>query len=244
MVTITIQEDFDGGPSIPTQHLRPGEVQNFGRGGPGSPVDISLAPEDRAISRLAGVITARDTFWCITNESWNKTYVVEHTDQVPGYIQVQPGMREAVIPFETSRVRIPGAEREYTFLVMAPEQGPVPDRAGSSGDRVTVGCETEAAYRLDRWNTYFRVLVAFCEPQLQGPTSEIPTQIQVANRLGLSRPAVNAHIEYLLNRKLKIGNHGHGAGVDWRQRALVEHALRFGLVTEADLQLLPEIGRS
>jgi hypothetical protein len=61
----------------------------------------------------------------------------------------------------------------------------------------------------------------------------------VANRLGRTRAAVNAHIDYLLNQKLKIGSQRRGSGADWRQQVLVEYALRFRLVTPTDLQLLP-----
>jgi hypothetical protein len=157
-------------------------------------------------------------------------------------VQVRPGTSGVVIPFETSRVRVPGARGEHTFLVMAPEQGAGQVLGTATGDGPpSTGVQTQVAYRLDRWNTYFRVLVAFCEPQLRDPTARVvPTQPQVASRLGLTRSAVNAHIEYLLHQKLRLGQQGRGAGADWRPQALAEHALRFGLVTAADLTLLPD----
>lgn len=238
--TVTVQPDFEGGPSFPPQHLHKGESCTFGRG-PGSDVDVGLAPDDRAVSRMAGVIEARGRHWRITNPSRNKTYVVEHTDRIPGYVQVRPGMRQLVIPFETARVRIPGGRQEYTFLVMAPEQGPMPGPEVLGKRPTPPDATTEGVYRLDPWNTYFRVLVALCEPQLRGsPVAVVPTQPQVAERLGLSRPAVSAHIEYLLNQKLRIGSQGRSAGLDWRTQTLVDYALRFGLVTSEDLRLLPD----
>ena len=141
-----------------------------------------------------------------------------------------------VIPFETSRVRIPGADREYSFLVLVPDPPFLPSR--SRGEEHS----SLAPFRLDPWNGYFRVMVAFCEPRLRDQSCQrIPSTNEVSQRMGLSVSAVNGQITYLLEEKLRLPRIGNGPGVPWRQRILVDYALRFGLVTREHLRVLPAL---
>lgn len=237
---ITIQADFEvPGADLPAHHLLEGESRWFGRGGGSTAVDIALAPGDRAVSRLAGVIESVGDHWRLTNTS-NKTYVVEHTERISGYVMVRPGTQGMAIPFETSRVRVPGTDQEYRFLVMAPELACIPSLVDDTGPDPS-GERTDASYRLDPWNMYFKVMVAFCEPQLLDPASRrIPTKAEVAKRIGLKPAAVNGHIDFLLNTKLRVPEAGDGKGISWRHQTLVEYALRFELVTSDHLAFLPE----
>lgn len=126
MSVITIQQDHqDGGIAFSALHLFRRESLRFGRGG-GSEhadphVDLAIAEGDDAVARCAGTIESLGHHWRLTNTCGVHTYVVEHTDPVAGYVRVRPGGRGLIIPFGTARVRIPGRDREYSFLVISPD---------------------------------------------------------------------------------------------------------------------------
>jgi hypothetical protein len=220
--------------------LAPGEQALFGRGTPGSPVDIVL--DDPAVSRRAGSVVAVGDYWLLSNLSTSKTYVVENPEGGGEFVKVPPGRMGAPIPFEFSRVSLPAVDGTVSFLVFAPQHVHRPPHT-ADGDAVT-----QVAYPLDRNSKYFRILVALCEPRLRDPaTSRIPTIPEIIGRLpdlGLSRTAVGFHIGYLAENKLHVKSPQGGEGkADWQRHALVSLALRFDLVTSEDLALLPLPGR-
>lgn len=243
---ITVQQDYDSATPMDTHHLETGEARTFGRGGRNRQVDIPLAEGDRAVSRVAGEIVSHGDHWRISNLSPTKSYVVENTERLAGFVQVPPYTQGMLVPFETSRLLVPGGQGEHGFLVMAP--------AACSSVLVPSGepfvesetTDTQAertdirSFRIDRLHTYYRVLAAFCEPRLRDPgTRYTPTQHAVAERLKLSKAAVNSHIDYLLKSKFRVEPEDARQGQDWRVDMLTEKALHFGLVTERDLSVLP-----
>lgn len=246
---ITVQRDYAGRTPLATHHLEPGEVRTFGRGGRNRLVDIRLADGDRAVSRLAGEIDARGDHWRISNLSPTKSYVVENTERLAGFLQVPPRTQGMLVPFEISRVLVPGGQGEHGFLVMAPAacssfvtpgEGSEPFLGQGLDDTASESTDLRS-FRIDRLHTYYRVLVALCEPRLRDPGSRFtPTQTQVAERLGLSKAAVNSHIDYLLRNKFRVEPEDARQGQDWRVDMLTEKALHFGLVTEKDLSVLAD----
>ncbi|GAA1077087.1 winged helix-turn-helix domain-containing protein [Nocardiopsis metallicus] len=245
---VTVQQDYESDTPMDTHHLAPGQTRTFGRGGRNRDVDMRLAAGDRAVHRHAGDIISHGDHWRISNLSPNKSYIVENTERLAGFVQVPPNTHGMLVPFETSRVRIPGAEGEHSFLVMAPAAcsailvpGPGGDLQDTDDWEDSTGERTEAnSFRMDRWHTYYRVLVAYCEPRLRGLTPPVPTQRQVAERLNIGPAAVNAHVDYLLKDKFKVELEGGGHGQGWRAQALIEKALYFGVVTERDLVILDQ----
>lgn len=242
---VTIQQDYDSDTPMDTHHLAPGQTRTFGRGGRNRDVDMRLGAGDRAVHRYAGDITSHGDHWRVSNLSPNKSYIVENTERLAGFVQVPPNTHGMLVPFETSRVRIPGAAGEHSFLVMAPAACSgvlVPGGLRDSDDwDDNSGERTEAtSFRMDRWHTYYRVLVAYCEPRLRGVTPPVPTQRQVAQRLNIGQAAVNAHVDYLLKDKFRVELEGGGQGQGWRSQVLIEKALYFGVVTERDLVILDE----
>ncbi|GAA3568180.1 FHA domain-containing protein [Nonomuraea rosea] len=220
--------------------LAPGEQAFFGRGTPGSPVDIML--DDPAVSRRAGRIVAVADYWLLSNLSTSKTYVVENPEGGGEFVKVPPGRVGAPIPFEFSRVSLPAVDGTVSFLVFAPQQVHVPPGSADGG------AATQVAYPLDQNAKYFRILVALCEPRLRDPsTSRIPTIPEIIERLrdpGLSRTAIGFHIGYLAEKKLHVKDpQGSEGKADWQRHALVSLALRFDLVTSEHLALLPVPGR-
>ncbi|MBR8745264.1 helix-turn-helix domain-containing protein [Nocardiopsis sp. MG754419] len=244
---ITVQQDYDSDTPVPTHHLERGESRTFGRGGRNRHVDILVAAGDRAVSRVAGEVTSHGDHWRISNLSPTKAYVVENTERLAGFLQVPPYTQGMLVPFETSRVLVPGAHGEHSFLVMAPAACgsvlvPSGDPLGDSDLGESNAERTDVrSFRIDRLHTYYRVLAAFCEPRLLDPgTRYTPTQHQVARRLKLSKAAVNSHIDYLLKTKFQVEPEDARQGQDWRVDMLTEKALHFGLVTREDLSVLPD----
>lgn len=219
--------------------LAPGESVRFGRGAPGTPVDFTLG--DPAVARLAGELTAAEDYWAITNYSRTATYVIENPEGAGEHLKVAPGRLGAPVPFEISRVVLPGRNRPVYFRVFAPRHAHLDQRGIGPRD----GNGTLAAYPLDETAKYFLVLVALCERRLRDESVvAIPSVPAVVERLrplpschDLTVEAVSFHVDYLAREKLRIRETSdeHAA----RREALVSLALRFDLVREEHLNLLP-----
>ncbi|WP_432828299.1 hypothetical protein [Dactylosporangium sp. CA-092794] len=225
-------------------NLAPGDTATFGRGNRDAPVDLVLS--DAAVSRLAGRITAVEDYWLISNLSLRSTYVIENPEGGGEFVKLAPRRLDMPVPFEFARIVVPSAERSAAFYVFAPQHlyadhQPQPDGSPDA---------TRVAFPLDETAKYFKVLVALCEPRLREPSSPvIRTVPEILDRLGgagLSRSAVNFHIDYLARTKLRVkapaaeppADHEPGKA-DWQRAALVSLALQFDLVREEHLALLP-----
>ncbi len=222
--------------------LAPGQSATFGRAG----TDIVLP--DPGVSRAAGVITAVEDHWVISNLSGRNTYVIENPEGGGEFVKLAPRRLDMPVPFEFSRVVVPAEGRAATFYVFAAQHlyadpHELNDR-GSDATRV--------AFPLDESAKYFLVLVALCEPKLRDcNTQVIRTVPEILERLagspavaGLTRSAVNFHIDYLARAKLRVkvpaGEDGTGKA-DWQRAALVALALQFDLVRHEHLALLPRL---
>lgn len=224
--------------------LRPGDRLRFGRGAPDA--DIDLRVPAAGVSRHAGQIHAERDYWLLTNASATSTYVIENLEGAGEHIKVGPGRIEAPIPFELSRLVLPTRDEPYALNVYAPQHGYLDPRAPSGG------AATERPFSLDESAKYFLVLVALCEPRLREPaTVRIPPSDEVADRLSsstmrMSRSAVDYHIDYLARAKLRLEppSDGSGARLEHKRESLVALALRFDLVREDHLALLPSGARA
>ncbi|MEU4237531.1 hypothetical protein [Actinoplanes sp. NPDC026619] len=247
METVLIQfadgVDRDGQARRGTVALAPGAKARFGRGAPGVPVDVRLA--DPGVPRLAGEIQGATDHWLLSNFSADKTFVVENPEGAGEHVKVPPGRLGAPIPFEISRVVLPSGLDLVRFSVFAPMHSYL-DRHGRGA---TGGEGTLTAFPMDETAKYFLVLVALCEQRLRDRSHvAIPTVEGVVNRLrplpscaDLTVAAVNFHIDYLARTKLRVKQDPvDGARrLDTKRAALVSLALRFNLVREDHLRLLP-----
>ncbi|MEV0535062.1 serine/threonine protein kinase [Kitasatospora sp. NPDC050463] len=226
-------------------HLGPGEVAQFGRGEPGRPLAIPLA--DQGVSRRAGEITAAEDYWRLSNFSASATYVVENLEGAGEHVKVAPGRLGAPVPFEFSRVLLPALGGPAAFKVFAPQHAYLEGEPATDEGELTV-----SPFALDPTSKYFLVLLALCEPRLRSPSAAfVPGVTDVLARLralpscqGLTRSAVNYHIDYLVATKLRLREApdeiaeeaARGGG---KREELVALALRFDLVREEHLALLP-----
>ncbi|MEU2079492.1 serine/threonine protein kinase [Streptomyces sp. NPDC013489] len=237
-----------GGDAV-TLRLGPGEVARFGRGSAAVPVELVL--DDPAISRLAGEIRVTQDHWQLTNHSAGHSYLVENPEGAGEYLRIPPRRVGAPIPFEFSRVVLPTrGDATVSFQVFAPDHVFLDPEAMD----VPWGNSTVTAYSLDETATYFLVLVALCEPRLRDQSRvAVPTTPQIVERLRehvtcgtLTARAVSSHIDYLAEEKLRIagpatGESGKGDRRNGKREEIVGLALRFGLVREEHLALLPPL---
>jgi hypothetical protein len=232
-----------------TLRLGPGGVARFGRGSANTPVELRLG--DPAVSRLAGEVRVTEDHWQLSNFSATHSYLVENPEGAGEYLRVPPRRAGAPIPFEFARVVLPTRGSTVSFQVFAPDHVYLdPGHAHHAGGRW--GTQTLTAYSLDETATYFLVLVALCEPRLRDESAvAVPTTPQVVERLrrcpeygGITARAVSSHIDYLAEEKLRLGvpaatDPGQGARRNGKREAIVGLAVRFGLVREEHLGLLP-----
>ncbi|MGW4647271.1 serine/threonine protein kinase [Kitasatospora sp. NPDC004289] len=229
----------------PLLRMGPGEQADFGRGAPDCPVVIELS--DQGVSRRAGEIIAAEDYWRLSNFSPTATYVVENMEGAGEHLKVAPGRLGAPVPFEFARVVLPSVGGSTEFKVFAPQHayldGP-PDHQG--------GEHTVSPFALDPTAKYFLVLLALCEPRLRDPSAAaVPGVGDVLARLralpagrGLTRSAVNYHIDYLAETKLRLRDCEDGGRTGRKREELVSLALRFDLVREEHLALLnPPVAR-
>lgn len=233
-------------PAVPSRaavsiQLIAGESARFGRGGPECPVRIELA--DPAVPRLAGEVLATDSYWHLSNLSRDQSLLVENPEGAGEYFRVAPRRLSAPIPFEFSRVVLATRTGTTGFQVYAPshhylDSHAIPSRRGAA---------TINPFCLSEETTYFLVLVALCEPRLRDVSSAaVPTTPQIVQRLRrhprhrqITASAVGFHIDYLADTKLRIKPPHANGRLDWKRETLISVALRFGLIQEAHLNLLP-----
>jgi hypothetical protein len=245
-VILQLADAGDGKPQL--MHLRPGDSVTFGRGAPGCPVDVEL-PYD-GVSRRAGHICAVGDYWTLSNLSQHTTYLVENLEGAGEHIKVSPRRLGAPVAFELSRLLLPVTDGTYEIKVFAPQHA-----YADEGQPLDVGEPTVAPFSLNHEAKYFRVLVALCEPRLrEGGSVAVPSARQVCGRLAsaegyeqLTTAAVHYHVEYLATAKFRLKGPVAVEGAErmlWRRDAVVATALRFNLVREEHLALLPKAGRA
>jgi serine/threonine-protein kinase len=221
--------------------LAPGESAQFGRGSPEYPVRIALA--DPAVPRVAGEVLATDTYWHLSNLSRDRSLLVENPEGAGEYVRIAPLRLSAPIPFEFSRLVLATRAGTTGFQVFAPghtylDQHAIPSLPGTA---------TVSPFCLSQEATYFLVLVALCEPRLRDAAiAAVPTTPQIVERLRrhpkhrrISASSVGFHIDYLADAKLRVKPPSGQGRLDWKRETLISVALRFGLVQERHLELLP-----
>ncbi|MGW2253265.1 serine/threonine protein kinase [Kitasatospora sp. NPDC001660] len=247
-VVVHLPAAGDGSGAV-TLRLGPGQVARFGRGSAAVPVELRLA--DAAVSRLAGEIRVTEDHWQLSNHSATQSYLVENPEGAGEYLRVPPRRAGAPIPFEFSRVVLPTRHGgTLAFQVFAPDHVYLDPEGLDTG--ALRGTRTVTAYSLDETATYFLVLVALCEPRLRDESPlEVPTTPRIVERLAghpacarLTARAVSSHIDYLAEEKMRISTpvEERGGRRNGKRETIVAVALRFGLVREEHLVLLPPRG--
>ena len=206
-------------------------------------VTSGLVVRQVAEAGAVGRIDVASNHWSMSNFTTATTFAIENLEGGAELIKVPPRRLAVVVPFEMSRVLIPtdGGVAELTVFGSPPTfLDGAPAEVGGS----------EVARGLDERSKYFLVLVALCEPRLRlSPRAAVPSVGEVVDRLkplpgfeNANRSSINYHIEYLRDSKLapdEWAMSAHSGRMHSTREALVAHALRYDLVREEHLRLLP-----
>jgi len=204
--------------------IAPGESFTFGRG---AGCTVRIAPDDAAISRLAGVVERDGSVWFLTNPSSRRPLAM--VDRFGLRSVVAPGSR-AVVEGRV-RVIVEGAH-SHELVLNAPEPASPPSaavigQATSAGEGVLVNDQDRLA------------LVALLAGYLQEGDKYDPnpkSYAAAAARLGWPRTTLVKRIEYL---RLRLDKAGVPNLQGWNAlNALAEYALTTGLITKDDLRLI------
>lgn len=214
--------------------LPAGATARFGRGSGDTPVELALA--HAGLPAVAGEIRAAGGHWALSNLSHDRTLVVENPEGAGEHMKVAPRRTGAPVPFEIGRVVLPARPGFVTFNVFAPAHAYLARHTAPD------------VFPLDESAKYFLVLVALCEPRLRDQSHvAIPTVAQVVRRLRplrscarLTEAAVTFHVDYLARTKLPLEPAGAAHRLITKRAAMVSLALRFDLVREEHLALLPQ----
>ena len=221
--------------------LAPGDELTFGRSG-----DLVI-DENRYLHRIVGRFTFASGLWWLVNVGASIPLTVSDTSG-PSFARVSPGSSMA-LSFESSLVAFEAGNRNYELAVDVVDGGfddALLDTDGSDdppegwSDEVTTTASSlpmSAEQRL--------LLIALAEGRLRDPGSnvEMPTNRQIAHRLGWTITKYNRKLDGLCSKFAAAGVSGLRGSSDAlakdRRLRLVEHALHAGTVSPADLALLP-----
>lgn len=175
-------------------------------------------------------------FWWLANQSMSHRLALEDRNSA-SVVTIPPGV-EVVVAFASSFVDVVVEPLRYR-LELEVELRLVGPASTSLGGR------SEAPLNADQR----LLLTALAERELRtGLVGELPTNGDVAERLGWSASKLHRKLDHLARKFSKLGVAGWEGSRDEmaldRRSLLVQHVLRAGLVTVADLLLLEELKRT
>lgn len=212
--------------------LHEGEELTFGRS---QQATVCLDPSDLGISRLAGSLKAESGVWWLVNRSTVRP--LEVVDDVGIRTVLPPERRVALVGPVT--VIVEGATRRHALTIDMPEP---PEGSGRSSSPLPAveGSPTRAASDVSITPADKLALVALFSGYLESFPRYDPhpkSYAEAAARLAWPRTTLVKRVEYLRTRLTNAGV-PNLLGENALQH-LAEWALATGLVTRADLELLP-----
>ncbi|WP_248580881.1 hypothetical protein [Nocardioides sp. InS609-2] len=224
------------GPTRRRTDLCEGESADFGRDRFSGAFKLGAQP-------LFGSFEVDDDRLMISNYTTSTTFVIENLEGGSELVKARPRHLRMSVPFEMSRIIIPAGMDVFEFTAFGPEPQMLDAEHAIDYGNVPLA-------RLDTASKYFAVLVALCEPRLRGNSMAAVPSVQelVARLRGTdlftlpSRSSINYHIDYLVEQKVPVtqwAKYGDDGRRHSKREALVAFAMRFDLVSEEHLDLLP-----
>jgi hypothetical protein len=214
--------------------LAPGESLTFGKH-----ADLVIDPHDDYLHRLLGEITYEGSAWWLTNRGDRIVMSVEDANG-PSFKQLAPGTRDA-LTYEEFFIRFRTRLARYELEGSLAEAAQAPADARTLDDDTRTGGWGEVVLSADER----RLLAALAEHRLEaGRNAQIalPSNEDVQHRLGIRATTYNRRLDHLCARLANAGVDGlvgsDGRPARDRRHELVEHVLRYGLITRRDLDLL------
>lgn len=215
--------------------IAPGETLGFGRSG-----DLIIDESNMFMHRLVGTFLHHQDLWWVRCEGKRSELSVwseggRHTTLPPGEAAALAGAR-GVVRFEAG-------PHKYEIDYVLPDAVELPTEQAAP---TTFDVTETRDFGVVSLNTEQRqLLAALGEEWLREPQAErvvLPTNGAIAHRLGWSIKKYDRKLDYLCSRLSDEGVPGlrGGKGVEASERRvnLVDHAIRNGLISLLDLDLL------
>jgi hypothetical protein len=219
--------------------LAPGESLTFGKQG-----DLVIDAHDDYLHRELGEIVYGGNAWWLTNVGDRIVISVEDANG-PSFKQLAPGTRDSLTYgefFIRFRTRLARYELEGSLT-----EAHQPDRVGATAldedDEPLTNDWGEVALSDDER----RLVAALAEHRLEAGRNAgvaLPSNEDVQQRLGIRATTYNRRLDHLCARLAAAGVDGlvgsDGRPARDRRHELVEHVLRYGMITRHDLELLTQ----
>ena len=204
----------------------------------GRDADLVIDADNQYLHRVLGVLVCLDGVWWLQNVGRYIPILVGEPGG-PSRGEIAPGAQTALVGQETTVSFMAGTER-YELICIQEGPPPLPMQAMAPTDTIQFG-------RV-RLNGEQRLLVtALAEPLLRGdPTwpASMPSNREVAHRLGWTVTKFNRKLDYLCRRLASLGVSGlqgqSGENASGRRLRLVEHLVDQRAITAEDLVRLDE----
>ncbi len=217
------------------REVEPTETLTFGRAG-----DVVIDETNRELHRVQGTISATNGQWLIENNGRSAALIVTDLDGA-SYVRIAAGAT-LPIPFKNNAVTFSAGRSNYRLQIEHPSH-PGPRSASVIASSVADRTLTTGALVFN--DEQFQLMVALSERRLIGPitAADLPSNREVAKRLGWSLTKVNRKLDHLCIKLDKAGVGGLRGSIDnvavERRLALADFAVERGIVTEASLTALP-----
>lgn len=221
------------------RRLLPDDQLLFGRGS-GADLDIDDNP---LLHRRFGRIYFRDGSWWLRNEGSRLPLTLQDRGSTSAF-NLAPG-GEVSFTFAEASISFAAGASNYEILVDL-------TATPTSGDRPFVDDMAEAG-RTTVDHSHIPIvggqrllLVALAEQKLRNPHAPIalPTNKSIMHRLGWTSAQFNRKLDRICNKYHQAGLPGlvgdSGGHAAERRRRLVEHVVKFGIITTSDLALLDD----
>lgn len=216
--------------------LAPGDELTFGRGATND-IDVDANPQ---LHRTFGQILHRDGAWWLRNNGRRlEINVADHRSRSTATLAAGA---EISLSFASASITFSAGPTSYELTVAQPDLSDTP--AEKLLDDHTETAMTIDQSRLPLVGDQLLLAVALSEPALRSPHAalEIPANKSIAHRFGWSTTTFNRKLDRLCKKFARAGVSGlvgsPGQLATDRRRKLVEHLIRSGTITLADLDVL------
>jgi hypothetical protein len=219
--------------------LAPRDTLTFGKD-----ADLVVDEYDEYLHRQVGIVEHANGAWWLTNLGDRIVISVEDANG-PSFKQLAPGTRDVLVyPEFFVRFRTRTARYELEGSLADPNANAprtaVRPRFGDDEETATWSWGEVELNEHER-----RLLVALCANRLEAGRNApvtLPSNEDARTRLGIRATTYNRRLDHLCARFADAGVEGlvgsDGKLARDRRHALVEHVLRYGIVTRDDLVLL------
>lgn len=214
----------------------PGTVVTFGRSG-----DIEVDEANQYMHRIVGTFFDQDNVWWLANKSRHgQLTLVGNT----GRLTRLPPEAVSAVTEQSGVLRFDAGPTTYEIGWTLPGKEPLmPPVVDDEGSLSMVTSQFGIVPLNEEQRLLLAALAERCILDTSASTADLPANASVAHRLGWSAKKLDRKLDYLCARLSSEGVRGLRGekgfeAIDRRSR-LVEHVMSSGMISEADVEVLP-----